>query len=129
MLGAPTSYGRALVETGFTVFSLANNHSYDQAGDGLAVTLDALAAERVVTVGAGRSEAAATAHVVINKNGVRVAFIAATDRLNNGSSPNRAGMRVFLCDSRNQAVLQSALAQARAASDVVILKRTRAGYV
>jgi poly-gamma-glutamate synthesis protein (capsule biosynthesis protein) len=121
VLGAPTSYGHALVASGFLVFSLANNHSYDQAGDGLAITLDALEAERAVAVGAGRSEQAARAFAVVDKQGVRVAFVAATDRLNNGSSPNTAGMRVFLANQPNQPALQSALQQARSQADVVVL--------
>jgi poly-gamma-glutamate capsule biosynthesis protein CapA/YwtB (metallophosphatase superfamily) len=118
VLGAPTSYGADLAATGFDVLSVANNHAFDQAGDGLAITLDAIRSAGMVSVGAGRTEADARAPVVVVRDGVRVAFVATTERMNNGSSPNRAGVRVFMYDA---AKVQQSLTAARAAADVVVL--------
>ena len=81
VLGAPTSYGADLAATGFDVLSVANNHAFDQAGDGLAITLDAIRAAGMVSVGAGRTEADARAPVVVVRDGVRVAFVATTERM------------------------------------------------
>lgn len=118
VLGAPTSYGADLAATGFDVLSVANNHAFDQAGDGLAITLDAIRSAGMLSVGAGRSDADARAPVVVVRDGVRVAFVATTERMNNGSSPNRAGVKVFMYD---EATVRQSLAAARARADVVVL--------
>ncbi len=118
VLGAPTSYGADLAATGFDVLSVANNHAFDQAGDGLAITLDAVTAAGMRAVGAGRSDADARAPVVVERQGVRVAFVATTERMNNGASPNRAGVRVFMFDP---AEVQRSLAEARRRADLVVL--------
>lgn len=118
VLGAPTTYGADLAATGFDVLSVANNHAFDQAGDGLAITLDAIRQAGMLSVGAGRSDADARAPVVVTRGGVRVAFVATTERMNNGSSPNRAGVRVFMFDA---AAVQRALTEARARADLVVL--------
>lgn len=118
VLGAPTSYGADLAATGFDVLSVANNHAFDQAGDGLAITLDAIRSAGMLSVGAGRSDADARAPVVVVRDGVRVAFVATTERMNNGSSPNRAGVKVFMYD---EAAVRQSLAAARARADVVVL--------
>jgi poly-gamma-glutamate synthesis protein (capsule biosynthesis protein) len=118
VLGAPTSYGADLAATGFDVLSVANNHAFDQAGDGLAITLDAIRSAGMLSVGAGRSDADARAPVVVVRDGVRVAFVATTERMNNGSSPNRAGVKVFMYD---ETAVRQSLAAARARADVVVL--------
>jgi hypothetical protein len=118
VLGAPTEYGAALAATGFDVVSVANNHAFDQGGDGLAITLDAAAAAGMRAVGAGRSEAQARGPVVLERRGVRVAFLAVTERMNAGPSPNRAGVRVFMED---RDALRRALTEARTRADLVVL--------
>ncbi len=118
VLGAPTSYGADLAATGFDVLSVANNHAFDQAGDGLAITLDAIRQAGMLSVGAGRSDTDARAPVVVTRGGVRVAFVATTERMNNGASPNRAGVRVFMFEP---SLVQRALAEARSRADLVVL--------
>ncbi len=118
VLGAPTSYGRELAAAGFDVVSLANNHAYDQAGDGLAVTLDAVREAGMASAGAGRGDDEARRPAVLTRDGVRVAFVAVTERLNAGPAPNRAGMRVFQYAPETVA---AALADARRRADVVVL--------
>lgn len=119
VLGAPTSYGRDLAAAGFDVVSLANNHAYDQAGDGLAITLDAVRDAGMLAAGAGRGEEEALRPAVVTRDGVRVAFIAATERINNGPAPNRAGMRIFQYGS--PAGMEAAIGAARRAADVVVV--------
>ncbi len=118
VLGAPTEYGADLAATGFDVLSVANNHAFDQGGDGLAITLDAVAAAGMRAVGAGRTDAQAREAAVLDRAGVRVAFLAVTERMNAGPSPNRAGVRVFM---ESPASVRSALEAARARADLVVL--------
>jgi poly-gamma-glutamate capsule biosynthesis protein CapA/YwtB (metallophosphatase superfamily) len=77
---------------GFDLLSLANNHVGDYGDRALRQTLDRFTATKIDTVGAGRDLAAARRPVVIQRDGVRVGFIA-VDSI--GESPagtrNRAG--------------------------------------
>jgi poly-gamma-glutamate synthesis protein (capsule biosynthesis protein) len=77
---------------GFDLLSLANNHVGDYGDRALRQTLDRFAAAKIDTVGAGRDLAAARRPVVIERDRVRVGFIA-VDSI--GESPaatrNRAG--------------------------------------
>src|SRR5690606_34576200 len=84
VLGASPAVAPALAEVGFDVASLANNHAYDQTARGLEETLAALAEASVAAIGAAATADAAPGPVVIERAGVRVAFVAFTERLNRG---------------------------------------------
>ena len=77
-LSLPTSLARA----GFDVVSLANNHTYDFGAAGVETTLDAVKKARLAHTGLGFSRTAAEKPVIMVVKGVKVAFIAATDRVN-----------------------------------------------
>jgi poly-gamma-glutamate capsule biosynthesis protein CapA/YwtB (metallophosphatase superfamily) len=61
---------------GFDVLSLANNHAGDYGDGALRQTLSRFAKTKIDTVGAGRDLAAARRPVIIERNGVRVGFLA-----------------------------------------------------
>ncbi len=77
-LSLPNSLARA----GFDVVSLANNHTYDFGAEGVAITLDAVKKSKLAYTGLGFSRKAAHKPVIIERKGIKVAFIAATDRVN-----------------------------------------------
>ena len=79
---APEQLPKALRGSGFTIFSTANNHTFDQGAKGLKETLQRLHDEKLVTVGSGETEAEAETTQVIERNGVKVAFLAFTDIFN-----------------------------------------------
>lgn len=87
-LSLPTSLARA----GFDVVSLANNHTYDFGAEGVAITLDAVKKARLAHTGLGFSRKAAEKPVIMEVKGIKVAFIAATDRVNQPqpSKPKKA---------------------------------------
>jgi poly-gamma-glutamate capsule biosynthesis protein CapA/YwtB (metallophosphatase superfamily) len=66
----------ALRAAGFDLLSLANNHVGDYGDGALRQTLDRFDSGRIQTVGAGRNLAAARRPVIIERDGVRVGFIA-----------------------------------------------------
>lgn len=68
--------GRALKEAGFTVVSLANNHSLDFGKDALAETLAAVRNAGVLPVGAGRTVREAHALQIVTARGLRIGFLA-----------------------------------------------------
>jgi len=92
----------ALARAGFNVFNLANNHAFDQGPRGLAETCFHLDSIGVGFVGAGRTAAEAQKPLVIEKRGIRVAFLAYTTLLNiagNSGDPARPRVNTFEEDS------------------------------
>lgn len=79
---APATLPAALRASGFTVLSTANNHAFDQGAKGLRETLQRLRAERLVALGSGEDRAQAEATQVLERQGIRVAFLGFTDLLN-----------------------------------------------
>ncbi len=88
----------ALAMAGFTVFNLANNHTFDQGYLGLSETCLYMDSLELGFVGAGRSAQEARRPLVIEKDGVRVAFLAYTTVLNiagNSDDPGRPRVNMF----------------------------------
>jgi poly-gamma-glutamate capsule biosynthesis protein CapA/YwtB (metallophosphatase superfamily) len=76
---APPETSKALSLAGFDLLDLANNHSMDFGSQGLIDTRNNLAQYGIATVGAGLNAAEARAPVFIERNGLRVAFLAVAD--------------------------------------------------
>ena len=72
----PDKVGQALRAAGFTVVSLANNHTLDYGADGLAQTIEALDAVGIAHIGAGENLQAARRPAIFNVAGTRVALLA-----------------------------------------------------
>jgi poly-gamma-glutamate synthesis protein (capsule biosynthesis protein) len=80
-LKAPPQTAQALSLAGFAVLSQANNHAMDFGPAGLADTQKYLSQYGIATVGAGLNAAAAHAPVIIQRNGLRMAFLGYVDVL------------------------------------------------
>lgn len=89
-LKAPPQSAQALSMAGFDVLSLANNHAMDYGYPGLADTQSVLMQSGIATVGAGLNATAAHTPMIIERNGLRVAFLAYVDVLaeNSGFDPH-----------------------------------------
>jgi poly-gamma-glutamate synthesis protein (capsule biosynthesis protein) len=72
---------------GFTLFSTANNHAMDMGVEGLAATLDYMEKRACLFTGTARSLAERDAFPVVERNGIRIAFLAYTFSLNNRKLP------------------------------------------
>lgn len=72
----PEKVAPALARAGFSIVSLANNHSLDYGAPGLEDTRAALEKSGIQPVGAGRNETEARMPVYIKAHGVTVAFLA-----------------------------------------------------
>ena len=81
-------------DCGFDVVSVASNHAMDWGGDALLDTIALLESKGIKTIGAGRNLAEARRPAVIEKNGVRVAFLAYCSILNEGyaAGPDKTGV-------------------------------------
>lgn len=82
MFNAPAELPAALRASGWTVLSTANNHAFDQGSIAVKETVDRLHAADLVTIGTGENKANAEQIQIIERNGVKVAFIGFTDIFN-----------------------------------------------
>ncbi len=67
---------------GFDVLATANNHSLDQGEDGVVQTIEFLDQKGIQHVGTARSENERDAFPIIEKNGIKIAFLSYTFSLN-----------------------------------------------
>jgi len=119
VFGAPFSQVQALAWAGFTVANLANNHAFDQGIEGVAETAEAFENAGIKTVGAGRDLAEAEKVVVIERKGIKVAFIGACKLLSpraNLRDPSRPHVIAFELER-----MVEWIRKARAAADVVVV--------
>lgn len=74
-MGAPRERGSMLGEAPFHVMTCANNHMLDGGDIGLADTVELLREQGIAVTGAGATVAEALRPAVVERNGVRVAFL------------------------------------------------------
>lgn len=81
-------------DCGFDVVSVASNHAMDWGADAMLDTIALLRDKGIRVIGAGRNLAEARAPVVIEKKGVKIAFLAYCSILHEGyaAGPERAGI-------------------------------------
>jgi poly-gamma-glutamate capsule biosynthesis protein CapA/YwtB (metallophosphatase superfamily) len=75
MMVSPTTRGSMLGAAGFDVLSLANNHMIDGGYVGLQDTRELLNGQGIATMGAGENLAAALRPAIVERGGIRVAFL------------------------------------------------------
>ena len=66
---------KALKDAGFDCLNLANNHSMDYLSNGLGETIEHLAGEDIIVVGAGMDASSPTDYI-LDKNGMRIGIMA-----------------------------------------------------
>lgn len=82
MFNSPQKAGEDLVELGFDVINISNNHMLDKGRDGLLRTIDFWETKDVLMVGGYRGKADFDTPRVIEKNGIKVAFLSFTEMTN-----------------------------------------------
>lgn len=117
VLGATPVLAEVLAELGVDVVSVANNHALDQGFRGLSDTLAALDAAHLAAFGAGATRDAAYAPLVIERGGVRVAFVGGTEGINQRATD---GPRLEVARTIDEAALLAAIRAARGQADVVV---------
>jgi poly-gamma-glutamate capsule biosynthesis protein CapA/YwtB (metallophosphatase superfamily) len=71
----PPENFRAMAWAGFNVTSLANNHGYDRGAEGLLDTIELARSHDIAVSGAGRNLGEARRPAIVERKGVRVAFL------------------------------------------------------
>lgn len=127
VLGAPGAAAMGIAEAGLHAVSVANNHSYDQTASGLADTVAALRAAGVGQAGTDPVDADDTPEgrrlpepAWLEREGLRVAFFAFTERVNRGPSPvpDAPSLRAARWDDE---VVRAAVEGARPRADLVVV--------
>lgn len=136
---------RLKARKGFKVMSFANNHCLHAGYRAFLRTMDLMRENGIAPVGAGQNIAQAMAPVVLEANGVRVAFVACTSALLPGTHAGRRTPGVVplrrhsyyrnpnwndwglapqigtLVDREDLAALCASIGQARSLADIVVL--------
>jgi len=110
----------ALKKAGIDVVNLANNHSMDQGVEGLLDTFTHLDENEIAYVGAGKDMERAYAPVIIEKNGIRVAFLGFSRVIPEVSwyaGKNKPGVAA----TYDPALAVKAIQEARSQADLVIV--------
>lgn len=117
---APVGAGLGLKQAGFTILSLANNHTPNFGGTGLIDTFNDITKAGLIYVGAGKSEDEAYAPVFLDKNGFRFAFLAYNDSdtvpTSYKAGANHAGTAIM-----DGALLALGISEAKKSADFVIV--------
>ncbi|HEX2586221.1 MAG TPA: CapA family protein [Steroidobacteraceae bacterium] len=82
MFNSPATLPPVLKADGWTILSTANNHAFDQGIKGVKETVNRLNDAQLTTIGTGENQDAAEQTKIIERNGVKVAFIGFTDIFN-----------------------------------------------
>ncbi len=103
VFSTPDSFLDAVKDAGFNVLTTANNHSMDGGEKGVLRTLDLLDEKGIAHTGTYRSQEERDKCFILEKNGISVAFVAATYGTNGISVPkdylvNRIDHENFLKD-------------------------------
>ena len=91
----PESFAASLKIWGFDAVSLANNHIRDCGDEGVRSTLASCKKNDILTFGAGETEAEAAKPLIIEQNGLKVAFVSFSEREFNFVHNGKTGAVAF----------------------------------
>ena len=118
LFNAPAELPEALKRSGFTILSTANNHAYDQGTRGLLETQTRLEVAGLVSIGSGRDQRQAMTPRILERNGIRIAFLAWTDLFNRHL--NREGQGPWV-NGMDEELASEAVRAARLQADAVVV--------
>ena len=112
----PKEIGDAILGTGFDVINLGNNHIYDKGTAGALATLEYFAERNIPTVGIYTSMEDAGNIRVVEKNGIRVAFVSFVEFTNVDADEEGTDI-IWLADTEG---MKDQIHAARQAADIVV---------
>lgn len=115
---SPRELGDAVVDAGFDIVGMANNHMLDKGESGLLATLDYWEQQPVTHIGAYRDREAFAEITVIEKNGITMALLAFTEHTNGLSLKSGSTTYVPYLD---KALVAEMVSAAEALADITIV--------
>ncbi len=121
MFSTPGEMGHELYDTGFTVFSLANNHTYDKGAAGLSATMNfwQQMPNDVFTCGIYDNDTDYTDIALQEVNGIKIAYLSYTEMTNGIPHPENALYHVVLTSETE--IIQSQIELAKSIADIVVV--------
>lgn len=115
-LGVAASTVNVLKDVGFNVFTLANNHFFDQGQMGVEATIETCLAQAVNIVGGGKTEENARIPLILENDGKSVAIINACEHEFSIASKDHGGSNAL-----DLIKMQEDIANARSKADHLVL--------
>ena len=115
---SPDAAGDALIDTGFDVINLANNHMLDKGTKGALATLAYWEEKGIPAVGFYASEEDADRIRIIEKNGIKVAFLGYT-QISNSRMPSGTDCVMIFTSQENR--IREQIRKARQQADLVVV--------
>lgn len=120
MFNSPTALGDHMLDIGFDVFTIANNHTLDKGTEGLSACLDYWDSRPEATVcGAYRNIEDKENIRVENFGGIDFSFLSYTEHLNGLSLP--AGSELIIGNLNDIEAIEADIAAAKEISDVCVV--------
>ncbi len=117
---SPEAVGNKLVDMGFNVVCMANNHMFDMGEDGLIASMDYWGSKQgVLSIGTWRTEEDMQNPLTIEKNGITIGFVPVTEHTNGLKLPADTALRFIRSDEYE--LMKQQVALAKASSDFVIV--------
>ena len=120
---SPPEVADAVIDLGFDVFTMANNHVLDMGASGLEESInfwnEKAKTNDITVLGAYLNQADADAIRVRDVNGVKVAFLAYAEHLNGFSIPQDSSLRVIM--NSEEDVIERQIKEAQELADAVIV--------
>ncbi|MBS0286937.1 MAG: CapA family protein [Proteobacteria bacterium] len=107
-----------LKNSGFTIVSTANNHAFDRRAIGVDKTIDILDNAHVMHVGTHKSGAKTPIYKIIEKNGLKIAWIACTESTNN---PDAENQMLYCYKNKDKTKILSTIGTLKNAVDAIIV--------
>ena len=112
----PKQVGEALIDTGFDVVNLGNNHVYDMGDSGAAITKKVFDNRDTLTVGLYNGYEDVFNIRVVEKNGIKVSFVSFVDFVN--GDPEDGDTEIVWLDDKK--TVSKNIAAAKEVSDIVV---------
>lgn len=120
LFNSPTELGDHMLDIGFDVFTIANNHTLDKGAEGLSACLDYWdSRENAVVCGAYRNAGDRANIRTAEFNGITFSFLSYTESLNGLSLP--AGSELSIGDAYDIETMKSEISAANEISDVCVV--------
>lgn len=120
---SPTELGDAMVDVGFDIFTIANNHMLDKGIGGLASSMDywdsMMQQHPIMALGAYRDETDQGTIRVQYVKGMRIAYLAYTEHLNGYHLPADTDIRIGL--TSDEALIERQIRRAKEVADAVVV--------
>lgn len=119
LFNSPQELGQTVVDTGFDVVNLANNHMLDKTSKGLAEAIDFWDATGLARTGAYKDTQDLESVEYIEKNGLKIGLVGITQYTNGLTLPSDSPLQYIL--TSDEATIERKIKAAKAQCDVVLV--------